>query len=157
MLHLILTHHVTAPSPPISPQTREDTKEIRVVCSLTLRSALAPAIGHRHTHPQSEARTPPGPGTVRRADSWHILPSPSTRSQKAPSLVFLTLPTCLASDLDEGNFSPLSRSSLTGIARRSSRAPTRSPLLQSPLRDSSPNSWHPAALQQLRTAPVGKQ
>lgn len=104
MLHLILTHHVTAPSPPISPQTREDTKEIRVVCSLTSRSALAPAIGHRHTHPQSEARTPPGPGTVRRADSWHILPSPSTRSQKAPSLVFLTLPTCLASDLDEGNF-----------------------------------------------------
>lgn len=37
------------------------------------------------------------------------------------------------------------------------RAPTRSPLLQSSLRDSSPNSWHPAALQQLRTAPVGKQ
>lgn len=91
MLRLILTHHVTAPSPPISPQTREDKKKSTVVCRLTLRLAQAPAIGHRHTHPQSEARTPPAPGTVKRADSWHTLHRPPPASRSPFLTVTLTL------------------------------------------------------------------
>lgn len=49
---------MTAPSPPIFPQTREDKKKSIVVCNLTLRLALASAIGHRHTHTPNHRRAP---------------------------------------------------------------------------------------------------
>lgn len=126
MLHLILTHHVTAPSPPISLQTREDTKESMVVCSLTLRYALAPAIGHRHAHPQSEALTLPGPGTVMRADSWYALPRPSTARRKPlPYSHFDTAHLPGPQPSAKETFFPLPKSSHTGIVRRSSRAPNK--------------------------------
>lgn len=54
------------------------------------------------TNNWSQAHTPPirgahpvGSRNCHAADSWHTLPLPSTRSQKAPSLVTLTLLTCL--------------------------------------------------------------
>lgn len=129
-----------------------------IACSLTLRWALAPAIGHKHTHPQSEARTRPGPGTVMRADSWHTFLLPSTRSQKAPSQQspWHCSPAGPQPSAKE-TFLPLPRSSLTGILLCSPRAPTRSSLLPFLLSDSSLNSWHSAALRQLTAARVGKQ
>lgn len=50
MLHLILTHHVTAPSLPIAPQTRDSKKPRCLPMRLTSRSALGSPIGQRHTH-----------------------------------------------------------------------------------------------------------
>lgn len=95
---------------------------------------MAPVIGPRHTHPRSEARTPRGPGTVKRADSRHR-PAALQARQKAPSLVTPTLLTCLGLSSRPRELSPLPKSSLTGIPRRAPEAPTRGPLLQFLLRD----------------------
>lgn len=118
-----------------------------VVCSLAPRSALAPAIGHGHTHPRPEART------ARSRNCQRLTAGTPCAALLAgsPSLVTLTRLTCPGLRSGQGNFFLLPRSSLTGIARRPAGAPTRGPLLPSVLPDSSPRRpWHSAALQQLR-------
>lgn len=106
-------------------------KEKYLVCSLTLRYALAPAIGHRHTHPQSEALTLLGPGTVMKADSWYTLPLPSTALRKPlPYSHFDTAHLLGPQPSAKDTFFPPPKSSLTGIVRPLPEHQTRGSLLQ---------------------------
>lgn len=106
MLHWILTHHVTAPSIPISPN---HVRVQRNVPCLRSDSALGFGTGNwpqAHTYPQSEAHTRPGPGTV--IAGWQLAHLPVALHPLAESLfltVTLTRLTCWASALGQGNFS----------------------------------------------------
>lgn len=80
MLHLILTHHVTYPSPPIAPQARDDKKKSIAVCQCDF--ALGFGItnwpeAHTHTHTPSQRQAPRLlPELSSQADSWHTLQRP---------------------------------------------------------------------------------